>query len=253
MVPQAPTVPTNPFHVETLEDFKENLSREAEAIKTVETVIERLISQGAPGLGELVGPDGKPLKDQVAEVQRSLTELLFNYLSMPSLLEMLATPDAADTGSSIASYVVSYMFYNEFARLLQALFPEFTPHVTKVPLVALIELSNPTEKTLLDAFTKRFSITVRDSDSNAIIMGDKQKLYQEQRLRLLVGHTVDFLAMKGMLVTVSEAPDTPKQVRLTPAGLRLLEHLKSMEFKVRAMHEAHTRLGLQGTTIREGV
>lgn len=253
MASQAPAVPENPFYVETLEDFKFNLGREAEAIKIVETVIERLLAEGAPNMGGIVGLDGKPMKDHVAEVQKKLTELLHSYLDMPSLLEMLATPETAETESSVSSFVVSYMFYNEFARMLQALFPEFTPHITKVPLVALIELSNPTEKTLLDAFTKRFSLTIRDNDSNALIIGDQQKQHQEQRLRFLVGHTVDFLAMKGMLVAVADAPDTPKQVRLTPPGLRLLEHLKAMEFQVRAMRDAHTRLGLQGLTIREGV
>lgn len=242
----------NPFYVADEEAFRANLEREADAVAIIEAEVKRIISECVPNMGGLVDAQGKPLQDHMKLVMERLDAILVNYLAMPTLLELQATP-TMEQGNYIGSFAVAYMFYNEFARMLQALFPEFTPHVTKIPLVALIELSNPSEKTLLDAFNKRFNLTIRDPKTNALIVGDERKAHQDQRVRFLVGHTVDFLAMKGMVAAVATAPDAPKQVQITPKGQRLLDHLKAMEFQVRAMQEAHTRLGLQGIKINQGV
>lgn len=230
---------SNPFHIPDVATYKSHALREAEALSVVKADIETLLKNKVPHSAVLVGPDGKPTRDYMNECLIQIEDLFTAFLAMPSLCELTTTPAMAETQFT-GSYAVAFMFYSELSRLFRAAFPEFGPHITRITLLTLSELADPKEPTLLDAFLKHFKLTIKDSKTDMVILGDTAVAHQTQRLRSLVEHVMMFLASKKAVDRVD-----PEKVQLTPKGLRLLEHLRSMAMYVQAMQEAYVRLDIK--------
>lgn len=188
---------------------------EAHAVQVVHQKANEL---NRPGVN-LVDPTGRPVLEVAQQLHEELTKYLKSLLLHITIAEEWAgAPSFTSKIGAVTttSFQIAYLTYQELARMIQKVCPEFVSVVDAAAVIGMNALHH--DRDPHEGYIRGIQAKAETAEGLPVL-GQEEAF--KQRLFLLETVLLRFLGAKGML----EAPAPDTRPHLTMEGVKLLQHL----------------------------